>query len=115
MAMSKIAEDWSHPCWKVWRWRLSLASLRGRDLGEAPYIGLQRLRHADRSIGLLVVLENGDQGASHGDARAVQRVHEAGLPFALRPVARVHAPGLEVAAIRARGNLAIGPLRRQPH
>src|SRR5262245_31143681 len=115
MAMSKIAEDWSHPCWKVQRWPLSLASLRGRDLSEAPYIGLQRLRHADRSVGLLVVLENGDQSPSHRDARAVQRVHEAGLLFALRPVARVHAPGLEVAAIGAGRNLAIGLLPRQPH
>ncbi len=41
-------------------------------------------------------------------------MHEAGLLLALRPVAGLHTPGLEVAAHRTGRNLAIRVLARQP-
>src|SRR5512134_3659879 len=59
--------------------RAGLASLRGGDLGQARHIGLQRLRHADRAVRLLVILQHRDQGAPDRNARAVQRMHEARL------------------------------------
>src|SRR5690606_41030049 len=61
---------------------------------------------------LLVVLQHGDQCAANGEARAVERVHELGLAV-LRPVAGVHAPGLEIAAHGAARNLTVGGLPRQ--
>ena len=66
----------------------------------------QRLRHRDRAVGVLIGLQHRHQRAADRDARAVQRVDEAGVLAALRPVARIHAAGLEVAADRAGRDLA---------
>jgi hypothetical protein len=51
--------------------------------------------------------------ASDGEARAVEGVHQFGL-VALVAVARLHASGLERLEVGARGDLAVGLLRRQP-
>ena len=88
--------------------------LRASMHGQAAHIGLQHVGDADGAVRLLIILQDGDQRAADGDARAVQRMDEAGVLGALRAVARIHAAGLEVAAHRAGGNLAIGPLPRQP-
>src|ERR1043165_9187222 len=78
------------------------------------HVALQHVGHRDAPALLLVGLHHGDQGAADRDARAVERVHEARAP-ALRAAARIHAPRLEVAAVRAGRDLAVGPLPRQPH
>src|SRR5262249_38311504 len=85
------------------------------DLGEAAHVGAQHLGNDHRAVRLLVVLEHGDERASDREAGAVERVHEARVLAALRLVAGIHAPRLEVAAHRARRNLAVSVLARQPH
>ena len=47
------------------------------------HVGAQRLGHDDGAVGLLVVLEDGNQRAADGEARAVQRVRRARLLRAL--------------------------------
>jgi hypothetical protein len=74
---------------------------------KAAHIGAQRLGHLDRAVGLLVVLHHRDQRAADGHAGAVEGVHELGLAgFRIAP-ARLHAAGLEIAAVGA-GDLAVG-------
>ena len=53
-------------------------------IGEAAHVGAQRLGDDDRAVGLLVVLEHGDQRAADREAGAVERVHEARVLGALR-------------------------------
>src|SRR5436190_8402024 len=73
----------------------------------------RRQRHGP--VVALEVLENGNQGAPDRQTGAVEGMkRQRPLPFR-RPVARLHAQGLECAAIRAAGNLAVGPLPRQPN
>src|SRR3546814_20014031 len=49
------------------------------------------------------------------DAGSVERVHQLGLTSRRIAPARQHAPRLERLAVRARRDLAVGALRRQPH
>src|SRR5262249_54491195 len=72
------------------------------------HVGLQRRGERDRAVLRLVFPRDRDQRAPDRQSRAVERVHEARILAALRPVARIHAPRLEVTAHRARGNLPIG-------
>src|SRR3989338_2944994 len=88
-------------------------AMRRNDLQPA-HVRLERLGNGDGTVLLLVVLHDRDERAPDGKAGAVQRVDEARVLFAFRPVARIHAPRLEVAADRAGGNFAIGLLPRQP-
>mmetsp|Transcript_1075 Transcript_1075/g.1642 ORF Transcript_1075/g.1642 Transcript_1075/m.1642 type:complete len:501 (-) Transcript_1075:722-2224(-) len=81
--------------------------------GDAPHVGAQHLRHRDAAIGVLVVLQHGHQRAAHGQAGAVQRVHQFVLAQGVLE-ARLHAAGLEGAHVRAGADLAVGVLRRQP-
>src|SRR3954469_11834739 len=68
------------------------------------HIGLQHIRDSDAAIGLLVVFQNGDQGAPHRQAGPVQGMQRP-LHLALGiAIARVHAPRLEIAAVGAGGN-----------
>src|SRR5579871_1332629 len=71
------------------------------DPVEAAHIGTQRLGNEHRTVRLLIIFQNRHERASDGEPRAVQRMDEAGVLFALCTVARIHAAGLEVAAIRA--------------
>src|SRR5690606_1063697 len=89
-------------------------SAMGRQALEAAHVGTDRGRQHHAAVGLLKILEDRDQSAAHGEARAVQGVHEAGLPLVLGAKTRAHAPRLEVAAVGAAGDLAIAPLPRQP-
>src|SRR5690348_11854264 len=84
------------------------------DSFQAVHVRTQRCGNGDRSILLLIVLEDGDQGAPDREARAVQRVNEARALLARLAPARLHAPRLELAAVRAARDLAIGILARQP-
>src|SRR5437763_4226038 len=86
----------------------------GTDDLEPAHIGTQCLGHRDGAVTLLVILEHSDQRATDREARSVERMHEARpLPFR-RPKARLHAAGLQLAAIGAARDLAIGVLARQP-
>src|SRR5262245_22336364 len=84
------------------------------DSFQAVHVGTQRRGNGDRAILLLEVLEDGNQGASHGKPRAVQGVDEARALLPRLAAARLHAPRLEFAAVRAARDLAIGALPRQP-
>ena len=42
------------------------------------HVGAQRLGNDDGAVGLLVVFENGEPGAAHGQAAAVEGVDEFG-------------------------------------
>src|SRR5208337_54171 len=74
----------------------------------------QRLGNYHASIGLLVVLHNRNPGAAHGQPAAVQRMQEFRLVLAFRAIADVGPPRLVRLEIRARGNLAVQLLPRQP-
>ena len=78
--------------------------VRAKDLG-----------HQHRAVLLLVVLEDGDGGAAHGQAAAVQGVDEARLALLVRPVADARPPGLVVGAVGAGGDLTVAVLAGQPH
>ena len=71
----------------------------------------QRLRHDDRAVGLLMVLEDRDEEARGGE-RAIERRDDLIALLALG--ARVEASGLEGRAVRGRGQLAIALLAREP-
>src|SRR5260370_29377021 len=88
-------------------------SLR-RRYSVGPHVRLQRWRNHDRAIRLLIILDNGDPGASAGQPRAVQRVHEFALA-ALGLGAYPRAARLKCLAVRAGRNLAEFSARGQPH
>src|SRR3954470_21100873 len=83
-------------------------SLGGTGDDRRPaHVGPQRLRHGHRAVLVLIVLQDRDQGAADREARAVQRMHEARALALLGAEARVHAPRLVLAAVRAARDLAI--------
>src|SRR4051795_8873802 len=86
----------------LWLW---LRSRRFLNHFLPAHISLQHIRHRDAAALLLIGLHHGDQRAADRDARAVERMHEV-RRAPLGTVARIHAPRLEVAAVRARRNLA---------
>ena len=59
----------------------------------------QHLGDDYRSVGLLVVLQDRDQGSADGDGGAVERVEELGAFLAFRFVADLQPPGLVVGAV----------------
>src|SRR5690606_34865730 len=82
---------------------------------EAPEVRTQALRHADRAVGLLVVLEDRDDPARRAE-RAVERRDGARLVLAvdLDALAHVEAARLERRAVRRRRELEVALLRGQP-
>src|SRR5215217_1849847 len=90
------------------------ASRFSLDPPHPAHVRRERVRHRDAAVLVLIVLHHGDEGATDGDAGAVQRVDETRAFPLLRAIAGVHAPRLEIGADRARRDLAIGPLPRQP-
>src|SRR5262249_24209270 len=84
------------------------------DSFQAVHVRSQHRGNGDRSILLLVVFQDCDQGAPDREAGAVQRVNKARALLARLAPAGLHAPRLELATIRAARNLAIGVLPRQP-
>src|SRR5262245_57242470 len=83
---------------------------RLQDLAAEPL--LQRLGHAHRPVGLLVGLEDRDDRAGHRAERAVEGRDR--LDAAVEPAAGVEPPGLELRAVRGRGQLAVLALGRDP-
>src|SRR6516162_6647048 len=79
-----------------------------------PNIRPQGLRNHHTSIGLLIILDNRDPRAANGESAAVQRVHIFRLVLALGPEPDIRPPRLVRLEIRARRNLAIQLLSRQP-
>src|SRR5579871_2965411 len=75
----------------------------------------QCLRNDHSSIRLLIILNDRDPGAPNGQRAAVQGVDELGLVLAFRPISNVRPPRLVRLEIRARRNLAVELLARQPH
>ena len=67
----------------------------------------QRFGDQNRAVGLLVVLQDGDDRAADGDGRAVERVDELRAFFAFHFVADVEPAGLVVGAVRGAGDFAI--------
>src|SRR5215472_4406698 len=75
---------------------------------DSSHIGPERSRHRDRAVGALIILHHRDQRAADGEAGPIERMDEAGPLPAFGFAARIHAPRLIVAAVRARRNLAVG-------
>src|SRR5512145_1898417 len=69
---------------------------------EPAHVRPQRLWHLDRAVGPLAILHDGDQRPPDGQPGAVERVDEMRPLLTRLAEARVHAPRLEVATIRAR-------------
>jgi hypothetical protein len=70
----------------------------GGDAGLTPKIGRQHGRQADRAIGLLAVFKHGDQTSSDSQTGSVQGGDKFRLAAPCGPIARIHPPGLELAA-----------------
>src|SRR3954467_9920436 len=70
---------------------------------------LQRLGRAHRSVGLLAVLDQGQERAARGEGGAVQRVHVS-RPSGGRAVADVEPPRLEVGGVGAGRQLTVALL-----
>src|SRR5271169_3504898 len=103
----------------VTRMRALASSMRPSAMGFddllASHIGQQHRRECHGAVVPLEVLEDRDQGAPDRETRAVEGMNRQ-CPSSLGgTVARLHAQGLERAAIRAAGDLAVGPLPRQPN
>ena len=65
-------------------WRTDAVLLPGRlDFGRGAHVGEQGLRDRDRAVRLLVVFQDGDQGAADGQAASIEGVGEFGLPAVL--------------------------------
>src|SRR5437764_13323811 len=87
--------------------------LRGNPV--SIHISTQDFWNQHAAIGLLIVLKNGQPGASDGQTAAVQRVHELGLLAAFRTPADIGAARLVGFKVRAGRNLAEKLLPRQPY
>ena len=75
----------------------------------------QNLRHDDRPILLLIVLEHGDPRAPDREAGTIERMHKLRLRTTTTPETDLRAPRLERLVIRTLRDLAKRILRRQPH
>src|SRR5438874_11378154 len=82
---------------------------------EAIRVGPQRGRNRHAAVGVLIVLQHGDERAADREAGAVERVTELGLAAAGGLVADVGAAAAEISIGGARRDLAIPVLPRQPH
>src|SRR5690349_10966951 len=58
---------------------------------DPVHIRLQNLRNNDRAVFLLVILDDRDPSASHGEARPIQRVNKLGLRSAGPSKSQIHA------------------------
>src|SRR5260370_35535480 len=70
-----------------------------------PHVGTQNLWNQYATVGLLVVFEHRQPGAPHGQAAAIQSMHELGLPFTFPAEADVGPARLKCLEIRTRRNL----------
>src|SRR5260221_11861763 len=90
------------------------SNIAANDLQPA-HIRPQHIRYQDGAVALLIVLDHRDQRAPDRQSGAVERMNEAGALLSLRPDTRLHAARLDVAAIGAARDLAIGLLSQQPN
>src|SRR5438552_8424599 len=81
---------------------------------ESAHIRTDGLGEDDASVGLLSVLEDGDDRPSDGETAPVEGRNEARLFARRRAKADLRAPRLEVAERRARADLAISVLAGKP-
>src|SRR5713226_3474704 len=79
------------------------------------HIGTQNLWNQYATVGLLVVFEHRQPGASHGQAAAIQSVHELRLPFTFPAEANVGPARLKCLEIRTRRNLTEDLLPGKPN
>ena len=86
--------------------------LTGRRQPRRRAVRHEALRQLDARVGLLTVLEQRDQRAADRHRGAVERVQR--LCLLVLAHADVQAPGLVVGRVRARGQLAVACLARQP-
>src|ERR1017187_7265809 len=86
---------------------LAAGVVLGRDEGFVVHVGDEDFGDADGAVGLLVVLEDGEIGASDGEAAAVENVDELGFFLAGGAVADVGAAGLEGFEVGAGADLAV--------
>ena len=84
------------------------------DLFQPSDVGTQRLGNGDRTVGVLIIFHERDQRAPNREAGTVQCVDEARLAAVGRLVLHTHAACLEILAIAAGADLAVGILRREP-
>src|SRR5581483_8065512 len=84
------------------------------DRLETAHVRAKRLRDRDRSVLLLIILEDCNQGSTDGEPRSVERVDELHFRAAARAELDVGAPRLKRFAVAAGRNLAIRLLARQP-
>src|SRR5262245_64540496 len=89
-------------------------SISGCDPLDPAHVGPEHGGDTNGAVGLLIVLEDRDQRAADGQARAVQRVTVLRPAPARRAVLQVEPARLERLAVRARGDLAVLRLPRQP-
>src|SRR3546814_9309111 len=74
---------------------------------ETAHVGPQSLRNGNRAIGVLIILDHGDQRPADREAGAVERMHEACPLLARRAKPGLHAPRLKIPTVGAARNLAI--------
>src|SRR5215471_20321783 len=87
----------------------SVANFGGAEIGPKSF------RNLDRAVLALVVLQDRDERAAHGEGRAVQRVDELGFLVLGAAESNGSAPRLECLAVGAGGDLLVRLLARQPH
>src|SRR5207302_2434244 len=89
-------------------------SARGRESFQSAEVWPDSSGEHDRTVRLLPVFQDGDHGTPDRQAAAVQRVHEARLLLRSRPEADLRTARLEIRERRARADLAVRLLARQP-
>src|SRR3546814_21000774 len=63
---------------------------------ETAHVGPQSLRNGNRAIGVLIILDHGDQRPADREAGAVERMDEACPLLARRSKPGLHAPRLKI-------------------
>src|SRR6266702_6258891 len=69
--------------------------------------GSENVRNQDRSVGLLIVFQNGENGPADSHGRAVERVDEVGPLLPGNLVADIESAGLIVGAVGSAGDFAV--------
>src|SRR6185437_12140808 len=113
-----IPVEWMLSSFEI-RIRAPARSRGGLSIGsqnlQPAHVGAQLFRNHHVAVRQLLVLQHRHQGTADRETRAVQRMDEFGRTLAAtRTGARLHPAGLEIAAVGAARNLAIGLLPRQP-
>src|SRR5262249_9212705 len=94
--------------------RRSVSLQRSQAL-ETIHIGTKRAGDRHGAVGVLIVLEYGGQSPSHGEARAIQRVAVVSFAATGWAIPDFGSARLVRLAVRARRDLAVLALPRQPH